>query len=236
MADYRMNEFQETLITAITDIFHLRTTGGLDKKITDANLRKAMNATKVSVTAATTLDLSDYPGDLFIIANNSTAAFTLTLSNALNNNARLYLYVIGSNALTLTYPGPGGSVSLPVREYDGEQTYISDATYLKPHRGYFALWTGSSSGLVLFTTINGNTGLSTLGTYRVSQQETGVINGDYSTGYLHVNLAPLPNNSYNRVSIGVSGDSSFYRSFTGEGVTNLNAALDIVEVGRVLGA
>lgn len=165
MPDYRMNQLQETLVTFIDDIFHLRTSGGLDKRITEANLRKALAPTKVTVSSVTTLDLSDYPGDLDIFADTSGGAIAVTLSNALADKANLKVHVedgASGNELTLNYTGPGGAVSIPVADPDGQQTYLSNSTSLRPIKGRFILWRGSIGNTIqlAYTTILGNTGLS----------------------------------------------------------------------------
>ena len=127
----------------------------------------------VIVDEAQTLDLSKYKGNIHIIADTSTAEFTLTLSNALPEYASLKLTVLDGetgNKLTLIYAGPGGSVTMQVTPFStwGSQEYLSTGSALIPTRGVFILWSGSTSGAdITWASIVGNTGLDPIGDYEV---------------------------------------------------------------------
>lgn len=73
------------------DIFHLRTTGGIDNKISALNLRKAVAGQIVAVSAEATVNLSSFDTDL-ILNNIGSTEFITTCSNQLVSGRKLYLF------------------------------------------------------------------------------------------------------------------------------------------------
>lgn len=96
---FKLSDLSEATKAFFTDIFHLRTTGGIDKRITGENLAESFIQAHLTVTATTTIDLSQYECDLFVLYSG-TAAATITLSNALPSGRSFTVMNVTTQVLT----------------------------------------------------------------------------------------------------------------------------------------
>jgi hypothetical protein len=92
--------------TAIADddILHLRTTGGLDQKITGANLRSSLQLKRQELTTGATIDLNLITADLFVQMDSGSAQ-AVTFQNAPDSGFSITVYNKGAGTLTVTDTG-----------------------------------------------------------------------------------------------------------------------------------
>jgi hypothetical protein len=80
---YRLNALQEALTTIFSDIFHLRTSGGLDKKITLENLRQGIVSYTAVTSNHTVPETNSEIDKIQRFRNGSVSNITLTLGTSL---------------------------------------------------------------------------------------------------------------------------------------------------------
>lgn len=135
----KLNDLSAATAISNDDIMHLRTTGGIDKKITGENLRDTLVTQALDVNTTQAISLSSYTTNLTILGTQ-TAPITLTITNVLNNGREFKVVNPTAFLMTVTLGGETYLIS-----EDGEINFTSNSSAMVRERELLTVVTGTTS-------------------------------------------------------------------------------------------
>lgn len=135
----KISDLSSATSIADSDILHIRTTGGVDKKITGSDTRSSIVGQVITSNSTETISLSTYVTNVTIVGTQ-TAPITLTINNTLTNGKVLKILNPTDFIMTVVIGGQTIEVSR-----DGELNFTSNGSAMIIGRPNLTTITGNTA-------------------------------------------------------------------------------------------